>query len=181
MRTTPQWFWYIAGPSEILLDCDSKSRLLYAMFRLGRNIRQEFLSVKDVHVFRSTPGTNKFHVFVRLTEPMPELTRALWQLHLGSDSVRELYTLTRISRGLESPNLLIAKSTYPIPGRLPDYSCKCATKHRGVKVCQSCPVISRLHGKEAGAIYYALRTEHKLKRQIAVKLGRVSLRDLKRM
>lgn len=176
-----KWYWYIAGDREILLDADSKASLLNAMFRVGRNVRQKFLQVRDVHVFRSTPGEEKFHVFVRLKKEMPAMERALWQLHLGSDAVRELYTLTRILRGLNSPNLLIAKSIYPIPSRKPDYTCNCPTKHQGVELCQSCPVISKLHGKEAGAIYYALRTERKLKRRISVPVGRVSIARLKRM
>jgi len=174
-----KWYWYLARDNEILLDCDSAASLSHAMLRLGRNIRQRFLGVRRVYVFRSTPGQEKFHVFVFLGKSMSANQRALWQLHLGSDRIRELYTLTRIERGLKSPNLLIAKMDYGIPRRTPDDTCECRGKHQGVGPCLRCPVMSRIHGKEAGMIYYALRNELRTRRKIQVPLGAVSLSRLK--
>lgn len=148
------WHWYISRPDELLLDLDSRSALKAFALRLRYVIRGRFLPVREVWLFRSASGGDHYHVFIQLAKPLMGTQRAIWQLYLASDQKRELYNLMRIEHGLIDAILLIAREEYPIPDRLPDYTCNCPEKHRKAIVYHRCPVIKQLHGAQAGKSYF---------------------------
>ncbi len=153
------WYWYIGRENELLLDLDSSTAVWFAVQKLRRNMRRGFLAVAEVHLFRSV-APDHFHMFVILKEPMPPLERAIWECQLMSDLKRVQYNLMRTLRGLQGADLLITDREYP-GVRNCDAVCGCAAKHKRRRITNHCPVLQALHGREAGAEYFAIKRDRK--------------------
>jgi hypothetical protein len=158
--------WYIAEPIEVFCDLDSGRALFYALNKLRRG--WERLGVRRAHVYESSLG--KYHLIVILKKPETALHRATFALWLGSDRIRAVYTLERIARGLNAPDLLIAKDIYH---RGWDHSCQCREKHKFRRITNNCPVMLKLHGKESGAEYYPRRRDRFPRVRASVKFGAI--------
>lgn len=160
MTGTPaRWYWYIGRETELLLDLDSSTAVWYAVQKLRRNMRREFLPVSEVHLFRSL-APDHFHMFVILKQTMPAMERAIWECQLMSDLKRVQYNLMRSLRGLSGADLLITDRVYS-GVRQPDYTCDCAAKHKRRRITNHCPILNHLHGAEAGAEYFAIKRDRK--------------------
>jgi hypothetical protein len=169
------WFWYIGRTNELLLDLDTPKSLYFAVVKLQRNIRRGFLKVKSVW-FYPTLAPGHHHMLVFLKNRMGAIERALWELYLGSDIKRAEYNIQRVLRGLDGADLLIVDKPYPGLGRKPDYTCECPGKHKPRRITNHCPVLRKLHGKDAGAEYFAINRDRKRKREkLLLRYGRIPI------
>ncbi len=171
-----KWFWYRSEENEIFCDLDSRERLFYALQRLRRALVQGVLDVESVWLYPSVT-VDKFHLIIRLKDDdRPADARVRWAMYLGSDTVRGLYTLERIKRGLQWPDLLIAAQEYYRPA---DAMCDCPEKHKAKRITANCPVMQAHHGEEAGAVYFAKNLDRKPRKKLGVPLGRIPLTVLR--
>jgi hypothetical protein len=164
------WFWYFARPNELLCDLDSEYAVASFCFKLKRAVRNKSLRVKDA-LIRESNAAGKYHAVVVLRNELSEGERILWQTWLGSDRVRELYNAMRVERGVSHPNLLIRRHAIK-EFRNYDAVCKCDGKHKGLAKCRACPVMRKIHGKDAGKAYFPLAEK------VTIQKGRLSLRWL---
>jgi hypothetical protein len=145
------WYWYVSRDNEIFCDLDSKRAVARALDVLRRAMRRKMLAVDQVFFY---PSLSNYHLIVTLKDPMESKLRVYWSLWMGSDRLRAVYTLERIARKLEAPDLLIPSKIYIDGFRLPDHVCHCPAKHKARRITNHCPVLLALHGSEAGAEYF---------------------------
>jgi hypothetical protein len=135
-------YWYLAHSDELLLDLDDYMRPtksggpwgeIFFRRRLRDAMAANKLNVNFVCLSRSE-SAHHFHVIIRLAEPMRELERLIWQLHLGSDLYRGRADLMRFAHyGIDVPtlpaSLLILQKKFTGLYRGPDAECNCTKKH----------------------------------------------------
>lgn len=154
----PKWFWYVARPDELLIDCDSKT-LLDLFFRRLERVNPDLpydLDVKQIFVAESAKE-NHFHIAVQLEKGIPAIHRAIWQLYLMDDVYRTVNNLWRsILHTDDSPILIISPKNWLCSGvavnsgkfwRNPDAVCICEREiHKNPKTIWNCPAHLRLRG-----------------------------------
>lgn len=150
-----EWYWYVATPFEILLDLDSQFRYQLAHKKLLRAQSQGALRITDLWAAPSF-SDGKYHAVASISNRLSPRERIMWAWWAGSDPIRALYNLTRIERGVLSPDLLITPHKWNTFWRPADHKCNCETKHKGLDACRACPVFRLIHGIHAGAAYYPL-------------------------
>jgi len=160
-------YWYVAHDDELLLDLDDYMRPTKtgcpwgeAFFR--RRLRNAMaagkLKVSEVWLVRST-SERHFHAIVRTSsfinrsDLAAQVSRLIWQLHLGSDLYRGRADLMRAVRGFPCASLLIRDEPIPNFYRKPDAQCDCTKKHSTEEQFNivnsggiACPVFQQLRG-----------------------------------
>lgn len=194
--------WYLASPTELLLDLDEYMRPapgkdgsrgpwgeIFFRRRLRNAMLAGRLNVSRVHLIRSTSALH-WHAFVLLAHAMPLMERLIWQLQLGSDLMRARSDLMRATRGIKHPSLLIRDT--PIPSgpnggrdfwRTPDRQCFCTTKHvteqQAALGQDACPVWRELRGQTPWELFGP--PAHGLERGVCLPEGDVPLADILRI
>jgi hypothetical protein len=114
--TAPTWHWYVAQPDELMIDCDARPLLEIAFKRLeriqgGENLTEQNskspFQVRSIFVTTSQ-RSDHYHLVIRLSRPMREIDRMVWQLYLMDHVYRSVKNLFRVIYKRPSPCLLIS-------------------------------------------------------------------------
>lgn len=142
------WHWYVARSNELLIDLDHPAggplrRLHHFDARLRGAIHEKRLEVINYWIWHSTTPWH-YQAAVRLSEPMEDLSRRMWEMRLADDGARALMNLARLVKQGDSKSLLISNRRRSDYWREPDYFCRCEGKHKP-DVMLTCPVNDRLN------------------------------------
>lgn len=104
----------LSDPTLLLIDCDS----LDAFNRVVENLRwgQRLLGIETAWFTVSKSGNR--HVYVRLSEPLPQVDRVLLQGALGGDPRRALLDWSRTEQGV-GPEASVLFEIGPEPVTMP--------------------------------------------------------------
>lgn len=89
--------------NELFIDIDSEKQLETFNSHFNR-LHNEFNDMKRIY-YPSKSGFPRTHIIVTMPFNMSNLERIAWQAVLGSDPVRELLSMIRLTNGLEHPTL----------------------------------------------------------------------------
>ncbi len=95
----------IPAANVLTVDIDSPN-VSPTFYKVLRNIENYFTVTKVIWT-RSNSGN--LHAYVTLSEPLNDLEKIILQSILGSDPLRELFSLARLKKGLELPILMFEK------------------------------------------------------------------------
>src|SRR2546421_648626 len=108
MATKSGWSVKHPADNELFIDIDDRSG--YIRFVRARKVLREFLEIKEIIKTPSKSGKpSRFHITVRLEQPITPLERILLQALFGSDQMREIFSYQNLKRGDSHPTLFFEK------------------------------------------------------------------------
>jgi hypothetical protein len=105
-------------PNQLFIDIDNEASFTLFTAQLGRLRQYEYASLQ---VTPSASGLPNRHIVVGLNRDLTDTERIAFQAAMGSDPIRELLGLIRVSHGDQYPTLFL-EATGATPATVPDNS-----------------------------------------------------------
>lgn len=96
------------GPYDLFLDLDTEMDYLALPAKIGKLFEKTRLEIEVKHVLTSSSGLPHRHVYCKMKDPIEDPSiRFGIQMALGSDPVKEILSLQRLSLGIKPACVLV--------------------------------------------------------------------------